>query len=183
VLHDFLIQGLATGEPFSGFTEERVLSLADWNWRLPTELQDVPWDCAAASLTWALNTIGRGVTEADVVNGLGPSRISPLYGLLDASGAGLVSYCGEIGVQAANNPNATWYDVVSAAGSQPMIFGGRYWNHWSGVRISNHPLEPERATALALANPSPGWMGVGQVMTGFDFETLGPFSAVWFTSW
>jgi hypothetical protein len=32
-------------------------------------------------------------------------------------------------------------------------------------------------------NPSPGWMGVGQYMDEADFEVLGPFSAVWFTSW
>jgi hypothetical protein len=183
VLHDFLIQGLATGEPFSGFREERVLSLADWNWRLPPELQDVPWDCAAASLTWALNTIGRGVTEADVVAGLGPSRISPTYGLLDASGAGLVSYCGEIGVQAAYTPNASWDDILAAAGSQPMIMGGRYWNHWTGVRIPTHWATDPYYEYVALANPSPGWMSIGQTMSGAQFASLGTFSAVWFCSW
>jgi hypothetical protein len=159
------------------------MSLADWNWRLPPELQDVPWDCAAASLTWALNTIGWGTTEADVVLGLGPSRISPALGLLDASGAGIVSYLAEIGIQAANNPSASWDDVVAAAGSQPMIMGGRAWNHWTGVRISDHPFEPNLATMLALANPAPGYMGIHQVLVGFDFDTLGPFSAVWLTSW
>jgi hypothetical protein len=159
------------------------MSLADWNWRLPTELQDVPWDCAAASLTWALNTIGRGVTEADVVAGLGPSRISSAYGLLDASGAGLVSYLAEIGISAANNPDASWDDIVAAAGSQPMIMGGRSWNHWTGVRIDSGYFPQAVNPFLALANPSPGWMQVEQWMTPFDFDTLGSYSAVWFTSW
>jgi hypothetical protein len=50
------------------------MALEDWNWRLPVELQDVPWDCAAASLTWCLNTIGRNISEAEVVEGLGPAQ-------------------------------------------------------------------------------------------------------------
>jgi hypothetical protein len=183
VLHDFFLKGVALSDPSFFEKQERAVSLADWNWRLPPELQDVPWDCAAASLTWALNTIGRGVTEADVVTGLGPSRISASYGLLDASGAGLVAYLGEIGVQAANNPSASWYDVVSAAGFQPLIMGGRAWNHWTGVRISDQPLEPNLASYLALANPAPGWQNVDQVLSTWDFDTLGAFSAVWFTSW
>src|SRR4249920_4038476 len=99
------------------------MGLTDWNWRLPTELQDVPWDCSAASLTWCLNTIGRTETEADVVAGLGPARISPAYGLLDASGAGLVEYLGELGVGAENNPSASFDDVLAAAGYQPMLMG------------------------------------------------------------
>jgi len=180
---DLFVKGLATSEPLFDLRKRRKMSLADWNWRLPTELQDVPWDCAAASLTWALNTIGRGVTEADVVSGLGPSRISPTYGLLDASGAGLVSYLAEIGISAANNPNATWEDIVAAAGSQPMIMGGRAWNHWVGVRISDRYSKPSLALFLALANPAPGWQGVNQILNEFDFETLGGFSAVWFESW
>jgi hypothetical protein len=32
-------------------------------------------------------------------------------------------------------------------------------------------------------NPSPGYMGVLQVLYPSDFDQLGPFSAVWFTSW
>ena len=56
------------------------MSLSDWNWRLPADLQDVPWDCAACSTAWALRTIGLDYSEADVVNGLGPTRISPTYG-------------------------------------------------------------------------------------------------------
>jgi hypothetical protein len=159
------------------------MALSDWNWRYPVELQDVPWDCAAASTAWALHTIGYPQTEADVVAGLGPSRISPAYGLLDASGAGLVSYLGEIGVTASNNPAATWADVTAAAGSQPMVIGGRAWCHWVGVRISDALWIGGEGYHLALANPAPGWMGVHQVLNQYDYYELGAFSAVWFTSW
>lgn len=159
------------------------MGLADWNWRLPVELQDVPWDCAAASLTWCLNTIGRPETEADVVAGLGPARISPSYGLLDASGGGLVEYLSELGIGAANNPSASFDDVLAAAGYQPMLMGGRGWCHWTGVRIGK-VFEPSYANSkLALANPAPGWDGIQQIMDPYDFSRLGAFSAVWFTSW
>jgi hypothetical protein len=143
----------------------------------------VPWDCAAASTAWALNTISYQYTEAEVVAGLGSSRISPAYGLLDASGAGLVDWLAQIGVQAANNSNATWADVIAAAGSQPMVIGGRQWCHWSGVRISNVLWKPQGGVLLALANPAPGWGGVDQVMSEDDFNALGAFSAVWFQAW
>jgi hypothetical protein len=127
-----------------------------------------------------LRAFGRSETEADVVAGLGPARISPALGLLDASGAGLVSYLGELGISAANNPEASFLDVTAAAGFQPMLIGGRAWNHWVGVRISDTPNATALASALALANPAPGWMGIHQVLYDYDFAQLGPFSAVWF---
>lgn len=156
------------------------MSLASWNWRLAPDLQDVPWDCAATSLSWCLRAYGVELSESDVVAGLGPSRISPAYGLLDASGAGIVEYLGELGIPAANNPNATWTEVNVAAGYQPMLIGGRRWCHWVGVRISDAAFTQHEGTQLALMNPAPGWMGVWQTLAAPDFEYLGDFSAVWF---
>jgi hypothetical protein len=159
------------------------VGLSDWNWRLPVELQDVPWDCAAASLTWCLNTIGRTETEADVVAGLGPARISPALGLLDASGSGLVEYLAQLGISAANNPDASWDEVMAAAGSQPMLIGGRAWCHWVGVRIPNIWGDKSYSKAIALANPAPGYDGIYQILYEEDFPRLGAFSAVWFEAW
>lgn len=156
------------------------MSLTDWNWRLPVDLQDVPWDCAATSLAWCLRAYGLDYSEADVVAGLGPARISPAYGLLDASGAGIVEYLGELGIVAANNPQASWTDVSVAAGYQPMLIGGRNWCHWVAVRIADSVFTQKEATQLALMNPAPGWMGVWQTLDQVDFEVLGTFSAVWF---
>lgn len=159
------------------------MSLEDWNWRHPVELQDVPWDCAAASLAWCLQACGRPYTEAEVVAGLGPTRISPAYGLLDASGAGIVDWLATIGIAAENDASATYSDIAGAAGHQPMLIGGRAWYHWSGVRLSNWMYQYRTLDAAALANPAPGWMGVEQILYQTDFEALGPFSAVWFTAW
>lgn len=159
------------------------MSTSDWNWRHPVELQDVPWDCAAASLTWCLNAAGLPYTEAQVVAGLGPTRISPAYGLLDASGAGIVDWLATIGVTAENDADASWEEVIAAAGEQPMLMGGRAWYHWTGVRIWAGDVSTDLYDLVALANPAPGWMAIEQVLPSSDFARLGPFSAVWFTSW
>lgn len=159
------------------------MAASDWNWRLPTDLQDYPWDCSAASTAWALRAIGLGYTEQDVIVGLGPGRISPVSGLLDASGAGLVDYLGELGIAAENNPDASFDDVQAAAGHQPMVIGGRAWCHWVAVRMGSLTALGEPSGSLILMNPAPGWMGVSQYLDAEWFDDLGPFSAVWFTSW
>jgi hypothetical protein len=159
------------------------MSLETWNWKLPPELQDVPWDCAAASLTWCLNTIGRNMTEAEVVAGLGPGRISPSLGLLDSSGAGLVSYLAELGITAESKDPVSWQDIHNLAGHNPTLMGGRAWYHWSGVRVAGDIAQRPDIDQVLLANPAPGWQGVYQDMAGWQFDALGTFSAVWFASW
>jgi len=159
------------------------MTLTNWNWLLAADVQDFPWDCSAASTAWALRTIGRDYSEQDVIAGLGSSRITPAYGLMDASGAGLVEWLGEIGVYAENNPNASWADLVAAAGYQPLLIGGRAWCHWSAVRMGPAPAPQRLPNALALMNPAPGYLGVWQVLEPSAFDELGPFSAVWFNSW
>jgi len=159
------------------------MGLTDWNWLLAADPQDYPWDCSACSTAWAMRTIGYAVSEQDVIAGLGPGRISSSLGLLDASGAGLVSYLGEQGISAANNPNATWNDVMAAAGYQPMVIGGRTWCHWVAVRMGSTAIGKPEIELLALMNPADGYMGVGQTLDWVQFDQLGTFSAVWFNSW
>lgn len=159
------------------------MTLTNWNWMLAADVQDYPWDCSAASTAWAMRTIGRNVTEQDVIAGLGPNRISPSLGLLDASGAGLVEYLAEQGIAADNNPAASWADVQAAAGWQPMVIGGRAWCHWVAVRMGSNTIQRPDLGALALMNPAPGWLGIAQVLYEQDFNELGAFSAVWFNSW
>ena len=159
------------------------MGLTDWNWRLEPDYQDYPWDCSACSTAWSMRTIGFDVSEQDVIVGLGPERISPALGLLDASGAGLVSFLAEQGITAQNNPDATWDELLAGAGYQPMVIGGREWGHWVAVRMGTWAAGLAIPSALALMNPAPGYRGVDQVLDQPDFEALGPFSAVWFTSW
>jgi len=159
------------------------MGVTDWNWLLPRDDQDYPWDCAACSTAWAMRTIGFEVTEQDVIAGLGPARISPTYGLLDASGAGLVSYLAEQGIAADNNSQASFRDCLDAAGYQPMVIGGRNWNHWVGVRMGGPAAGRADVEVIVLMNSAPGWMNIGQYLLEWQFDELGPFSAVWFTAW
>lgn len=175
-------RGRKRSRPFGILTGTGV-SLTDWNWLLPRDNQDYPWDCSACSTAWAMRTIGFEVSEQDVIAGLGPGRISPALGLLDASGAGLVSYLGEQGINAANNPSASFADVLGAAGHQPMVIGGRAWGHWVAVRMGSLAAGLAGPDRLALMNPAPGYMGIDQVLDASSFDALGPFSAVWFESW
>jgi len=112
-----------------------------------------------------------------------PEYLNSTYGLLDASGAGIVEWLTTVGVSSQNNPAATWQDVVDAAGYQPMVIGGRRWNHWVAVRMGAVCFGRPDLEWLALMNPAPGWMGIDQALNPVDFEALGPFSAVWFTGW
>lgn len=159
------------------------MGVSDWNFALPADPQDYPWDCAACSTAWAMRTVGFEVTEQDVIAGLGPGRISPTYGLLDASGAGLVSYLGEMGIHAENDPDASWTDCAAAAGFQPMVIGGRAWCHWVGVRMGGPAAGYPESAFLILMNPADMYMGVAQTLNTAQFSELGPFSAVWFVSW
>ena len=159
------------------------MGVQDWNWKQPVELQDYAWDCAAASTAWALQAAGIPYTEYDVIVGLGPTRISPTLGLLDASGAGIVDWLSTIGVAAAYNPYASWDELIGCAGFQPTIMGGRSWYHWTGVRMGCAAAPEAPEDVVLLANPSPGWMGVGQSMHETQFDSLGDFSVVWFTAW
>lgn len=159
------------------------MGVSDWNWLLPTDLQDYPWDCSACSTAWAMRTVGYPHSEQDVIAGLGPGRISPSLGLLDASGAGLVSYLAEVGITAENDAEASWYDVMAAAGHQPMVIGGRAWCHWVAVRMGSVLVPGVASQSLALMNPAPGYMDVAQLLEPYQFDELGPFSAVWFTAW
>jgi hypothetical protein len=156
------------------------VAVNEWDWKYPVELQDVPWDCSAASLTWALNAFGHPITETECVAGLGPTRISPVYGLLDATGSGLVEYLAQLGIPAMNNPSCSWTDIESAAGHQPMVIGGREWCHWSGVRMGGPAFVGQPRGVVLLANPAPGYRNVDQSLNVNQFNELGPFSAVWF---
>jgi hypothetical protein len=159
------------------------VSLTDWNWLLEPDRQDYPWDCSACSTAWAMRTVGYMVTEQDVIAGLGPERISPSLGLLDASGAGLVSFLEEQGISAENDADASWEEVMAAAGHQPMVIGGRAWYHWVAVRMGSLAIHRPELELLSLMNPAPGYAGVEQTLDEDTFAVLGPFSAVWFTSW
>lgn len=137
----------------------------------PAIRQTLDWTCSASSAAWLLNSMGIPATEQSVVAGLGP-RINSRVGLTDASGSGLASYLQEKGISARSANGLTFDQVKAIAGQAPMMIGGLGWNHWTGVSGVD-------GDTLILANPAPGYRGVGRTLTRQQFNALGAFNGVW----
>lgn len=150
-----------------------------YDWKQPHILQQADWDCAEESCHWMLCAWGRAPDEAWIENSLVSSGVvSPYYGLMDASGAGLAAWInqeyGEFGYLA-SAADVSFDDVAAEAGSHthPIQIGGRAFYHWVGVRgydVAND--------LLLLANPSPGYRGVYQTLGRGQWDALGAWSMV-----
>jgi hypothetical protein len=134
--------------------------------------QDTGWHCSAASSAWMLRSIGINVSEDQMVAALG-NKINSDVGLTDGSGAGLAATIKEKYNVNTRASAVSWQDVQTMAGKQPMCMGGQVFNHWVGVRsvVDNN--------TISIANPAPGYDGIGSTMTQTEFNKLGPFYAVW----
>ncbi len=140
------------------------------------------WSCAVRSTyaaLWAMAQQGHGepVTYGDggprdVYDWMVPTYDDPSVGLHAADGSGLVEVLRSHGYAADRLSPALLANVQARAGRQPVLIGGRAWNHW--VYVSG--VEPDGT--LILENPSPGFAGIsGQLRDSWD--RLGPFTAVW----
>lgn len=147
-----------------------------WDPTAPSVRQPNDWSCSIASLQWLLHSLGRGLNAGNwdwLVGQLVPQYVTPDSGLLDHTGGPLAAWLTSEYYPAVSQDNVTFEAVAALAGHAPAMLGGRTWNHWTGVR------GVEAGTGrLLLANPSPGWMGVGDTLTRDQFDQLGPFSLV-----
>jgi hypothetical protein len=143
----------------------------------PLLLQTNDWACSVFSATMALNSIGVRCTWDQVREWMG-GRVTPEWGLMDASGAGMVAMFQERGLTAGyrgrswENP-VTLDEVKQRAGQQPVCIGGTALNHWMFVR------RVADDGGLVLGNPAPGWRGIGQELDPNEFDIWGPWSIVW----
>lgn len=169
----------AQSEPWDYETGGGSVPKVMFNANEPAHAQDKSFDCSQEALEWALWSLGRrpddGWLEQTMI---AEGVMSKEQGLLDATGAGLAAFVtrqyGEFGFYANHEPSVT-FDGAALEGDHayPILIGGRRWNHWAGVRGYD-----QSAGLLLLANPSDGWMGVGQAMSREQFDALGPFSMV-----
>jgi hypothetical protein len=143
-----------------------------FNLDTPLVVQPNDWFCSVSSATMAFNSTGWGVDQYEVRNFLG-NRVTQQYGLMDASGAGLVAMFNEHGFIAHNNPNVTWDAVVNMAGRVPLMLGGRNLNHWMFVR----GVDDEGY--IVLGNPAPNWQGIQQHLSRDEWNRWGTWSCVW----
>jgi hypothetical protein len=147
----------------------------------PAHIQEHDYDCSQDSAEWALWSVGRKPTDGWMERTMIEDGVmSKGQGLLDASGAGLAAWLTEqykeFGYYANNTNPITWDMLVPEIAPRspyPILLGGRAWNHWSGL----YGYDASAGTLL-LANPAPGWHGVGQTMSRAQWNTQGPFSIV-----
>jgi hypothetical protein len=144
----------------------------------PAIAQDSDWSCAITSARWGMTAFGRHPTQEWIeATSLAEGVESRDLGLMDGTGAGLAAFLteqyAEFGYGAYNVPVVAFNDVLPVAGLSPVLVGGHDWNHWTGVRR----YDPSTGT-LALANPSAGWMDIGQSLGRADWDRLGPFSMI-----
>lgn len=168
-------RGLAEAKQILGATAMPALT---YNPDARVDQQPDDFSCSIQSAEWLLRSIGRNPGDQWIQDQLlGAGIVTREHGLMDASGNQLArwlqtTYGDEMGIQFQASP-VVYDDVYAGAGTNPMIIGGRAWNHWSGVR------DDELGGNLILANPADGWKGVGQTMSREQFDALGPFTCVW----
>lgn len=151
---------------------------------IPTSVvqQKNDWSCAVRSTyaaLWAMAQLGHGppVTYGDggprdVYDWLVPEHDSPSVGLHQADGSGLLKVLVQKGYTAGRMYPCTLTNVQSRAGQQPVLLGGRTWNHWTMVN------GVESDGTLILENPSPGFGGIRDQLRD-SFNRLGPMTMVW----
>lgn len=146
----------------------------------PTYYQRQDWTCSIGSVIWMLRSIGIDVTPEAAQDAMVPAYVNERFGLLDASGAGIVEVLREQWGVKARTLGAlggpTFDEVLAMAGQQPVAIGGRNWGgpglgHWSAVR-------GRYEDALILANPARSGTYGQTTLTRQDWHRLGPFSAV-----
>jgi len=144
---------------------------------MPGQLYD--WTCSACSLEWVKRSTGLIAPPDDIyasrqttVAEIGyPDHINPQVGLTDASGSALQSVLELYGQETSQS----WLDfdtVYDLAQGTTGLMSGASWYHWvslRGVQGSN----------LWIANSAPGYKGVYDVLSPYDFQRLGGFSVVW----
>lgn len=135
--------------------------------------QQRDWDCSAAATAWMGRSLGWGWSELDVAYAFQEAGIAtPQLGLLDGTGAGIVRWL-SLQPLPATNHRVSWTTLSQLPWTCPCIMGSTSWYHWVGVRGLDQDGN------LLLANSAPGWGGIYQTMTQWQFERFGDFWSVW----
>lgn len=187
------MRGINSSKPWSGtpasewdyITRGASMPLP-YNPDAPVDRQIQDWTCSIESAQWLLRSIGRNPDASDpqgdpwLHSQLVPGIVSPSVGLLKGDGSDLAAwltttYGAEMGWVAQFSP-VTFDDVWAGAGENPTIVGGSRFGpggHWVGVR------RRQGSDALEIANPAPGFDGIGDTITRAQWNARGPWNAIW----
>jgi hypothetical protein len=146
---------------------------------MPAQLYS--WTCSACSTEWLERAVGHGrgsdvyANRESVVYAIGyPGNINSQYGLMDSSGSQLQRVLRE---HSGLNTAHSWlsfdqaYDTYRQA---PGLMSGAGWYHWVGVR-------GVQGSNLWVANSAPGYKGIFDTLSRYDYDRLGGFSNLWVT--
>ena len=132
------------------------------------------WTCSCCALDWIKVACGlEGASDRYTTTmQIGYTHnVNPTYGLMDASGTALEDVLASYGQETAQS----WLDfntVYELAQGTTMMMSGANWYHWVAVRGVS-------GSNLWIANSAPGYKGVYEILSPYDFERLGGFSCVW----
>lgn len=132
------------------------------------------WSCSACSLDWVkvatalAPASNRAITVAEIGY---PYNINPQYGLMDASGWALRAVLDQYD-QPTEQDWLSFDEVYRLAQGTTGMMSGAAWYHWVALR-------GVQGGNIWIANSAPGYMGVWDILTPYDFDRLGGFSVVW----
>lgn len=137
------------------------------------------WTCSCCATEWVERATGHPRSNdtfwnrEQVVYDVGyPDNINATYGLMDGSGAQLRRVLAERwGLQSAQD----WLDfdtVYSLAQSTTGMMSGAAYYHWVALR-------GVRGNSIWIANSAPGYKGIFDELSRYDFDRLGGWSVCW----
>lgn len=137
--------------------------------------QAYDWTCAACSLDWVLRSTGLNPNSnrEAVVYEIGyTEQINPWTGLTNVSGPGqaLIDVLSGYGQDSSQG----WYDfdtICQLVQYDTGMMSGTNWYHWVALRGT-------QGSNLWIANSAPGYKGVWDILSPYDFNRLGPFNVV-----
>lgn len=140
------------------------------------EPQLYSWTCSACALDWVKRSTGLDPdsTREQTVYEIGyPEEINPQYGLtnINGPGAALQKVLREYG----QDTEQAWLDfdtVYTLAQHSTGMMSGGAWYHWVALRGVS-------GSNIWIANSAPGYKGVYDTLSRYDFERLGAFNVVW----
>ncbi len=140
----------------------------------PPVRQTDSWSCSVASAAWMLHSLGitesYAALEAAMVQA---GLVSPQDGLEVGSGGPLADWLGAtFGVETGHVFPVTWDFLCAHAGAMPIMIGSGTLYHWVAVTDVS-------GAQLQLANPAPGYKGLGDTMTEAQFEYWAPWACIW----
>lgn len=140
---------------------------------IPAERQVQSWSCSVRTATFMLRSLGIDMDASRLEDVLVPDYVTPELGLLQGDGAGLAAVLADQSGCPTGHRWVDWAWLQAHAGTEPVGIGSGTLYHWTAVRGLNDD------GTIALANPAPGYGGLGDVMTEAQFNHWAPWAGVW----